>query len=166
MQLLYPKLYYKNIQSIDIQKLLDLNIKGLVLDVDNTLIDLDRNMPKGVKTWVENAKKNNIKMCILSNSNKKDKIEKVASILDVPYVYFAKKPLKSGFLKAKKILNLDIKNMAAVGDQIFTDILGANRVGITSILLESIAKKDYLITRIKRPLERAIIKKYKSVKGI
>lgn len=90
---LYPKMYYKNIQSIPIDELVKRNIEGLILDVDNTLIDLNKNMPKGVKEWIDKVKKNKIKLCIVSNSNKKEKIEYVAKNLDIPFVFFAKKPL-------------------------------------------------------------------------
>lgn len=106
MNKLYPKMYYKNIQSINIEDLIKSDIKGLILDVDNTLIDLNRNMPDGVKQWVEIAKQHGIKMCILSNSNKEEKIRKVAIDLDIPYLFFAKKPLKSGFIRAMEVIRI------------------------------------------------------------
>jgi len=163
---LFPNMYYKNIQSIPIDVLLKNNIQGIILDVDNTLIDLNKNMPKGVQEWVQEAKKNNIKPCILSNSNKKEKIETVAKKLDIPFIFFAKKPLGSGFKKAKELLKLDKSKIASIGDQIFTDVLGANLFGITSIFVEPISKEDYLITKIKRPIEECIIKKYKKKNNI
>lgn len=66
-----------------------------------------------------------------------------------------------GFKKATDLLNLDKSKIASIGDQIFTDVLGANLFGITSIFVEPISKEDYLITKIKRPIEECIIKKYK-----
>lgn len=78
----------------------------------------------------------------------------------------AKKPFKGGFLKAKEKLGLAEKNIAAIGDQIFTDVVGANRCNMFSILVEPISKKDLLITKWKRPLENWIIKRYlKSIKN-
>lgn len=68
--MLYPKEYLNSVKEIDIDLLKKNNIKGIILDVDNTLIDLDRNMPEGVEDWSQNLKKNGIKFCILSNSNK------------------------------------------------------------------------------------------------
>lgn len=162
--MIYPKEYFNSVKDIKIEFLNKNNIKGLILDVDNTLINLDKQMPAGVSDWAKNLKENGIKMCILSNSNKIKKVEAVAKIIEVPYIFFAKKPLKSGFLRAQKILKLENENIAVVGDQIFTDIIGANRCGMFSILVKPIEEKDYLLTRIKRPLEKFIIKKYEKLK--
>ena len=162
---LYPKLYCKKVTDIEVEFLQKNNIKALVLDVDNTLIDFERNLLEGLEEWHNKMKENNIKCMILSNSNKKDKVEKVANTFCIPYILFAKKPLKSGFLKAKKMLDLPEENIAVVGDQIFTDVMGANRCNMFSILVHPIAKKDYLVTRIKRPIENLIIKKYLEKKG-
>ena len=121
-------------------------------------------MPAGIVEWVKNIKANGIKICILSNSNKIDKVEAVAKLIESPYIFFGKKPLKSGFLRAQNILKLKAGNIAVVGDQIFTDVIGANRCGMFSILVKPIEEKDYLITKIKRPLEKMIIKSYQKKK--
>ena len=162
--MIYPNEYFNSVKDINLVLLNKNNIKGLILDVDNTLINLDRKMPAGISDWAKNLKANGIKICILSNSNKLNKVEAVAKIIDVPYIFFGKKPLKSGFLRARDILKLPNENIAVVGDQIFTDIIGANRCNMFSILVKPIEEKDYLITRIKRPLEKFIIKKYEKNK--
>jgi len=158
--LLYPKVYLKNVKEITIDFLNKNNIKALILDVDNTILDFDKKIPEGVKEWCEDLKNKKIKFCILSNSNHVEKVQMVAKELDLPYFYFGTKPLKRGFRKAIKLLEEKEENIAAVGDQIFTDVIGANRCKLFSILVEPIAKKDILITRIKRPIENFIIKKY------
>ena len=114
----------------------------------------------GVEEWCNNLKKQNIKFYILSNINKKEKVEKVSKKLDVPYIMFAKKPSKSGFMKAKEKLGLDAKEIAVVGDQIFTDVIGANRAKMYSILTKPIDKRDIFITKIKRPIEEYLIRRY------
>lgn len=157
---LYPKAYFKNIREIDIEFLIKNNIKGLILDVDNTLINYYKEFEKGTEEWVKNLKGQGIKFCIVSNSNKLQKIKMVAEKLDIPYFYFAKKPFKTGFLKAQKLMKLKNENVAAVGDQIFTDVIGSNRCKMFSILVEPIEEKDILITKIKRPFEKKIIEKY------
>lgn len=162
--MLYPKEYLNSVKDISLELLEKNNIKGLILDVDNTLINLDRKMPVGVSDWAKKIKASGIKICILSNSNKIKKVDEVAKIIEVPYIFFGKKPLKKGFLRAKEILKLNNENIAMVGDQIFTDIIGANRCNMFSILVKPIEEKDYLITRIKRPIERFIIKKYEKNK--
>ena len=162
--MLYPKEYLNSVKDINIELLKKNNIKGLILDVDNTLINLDRVMPTGVADWAIEMKEQGIKICILSNSNKMEKVGAVAKIIEVPYIFFGKKPLKSGFLRARDILKLKNENIAVVGDQIFTDVIGANRCKMFSILVKPIEEKDYLITRLKRPLEKFIIKMYEKKK--
>lgn len=162
--MIYPKEYLNSVKDISIELLNKNNIKGLILDVDNTLISLDKKMPAGIVEWVKNVKANGIKICILSNSNKIDKVEAVAKLIESPYIFFGKKPLKSGFLRAQNILKLKTENIAVVGDQIFTDVIGANRCKMFSILVKPIEEKDYLITKIKRPLEKMIIKAYQKKK--
>lgn len=157
---LYPNAYLKNIKEITIDFLNKNNIKALILDVDNTLIDFDKNMLEGTEKWCKKLKQEGIKFFIVSNSNKKEKVKMVADKLEIPYVFFATKPLKRGFNKAIKMLDEKNENIAAVGDQIFTDVIGANRCKMFSILVEPIAKKDLLITKIKRPLENYVIKRY------
>ena len=100
--LLYPRLYLESVKQITIQMLEQNNIKGLILDVDNTLIDFDKNMPEGIKEWANNMKENGIKLCIVSNSNHKEKVENTAKKIEVPYIIFAKKPCIKGLNKAKK----------------------------------------------------------------
>ena len=156
----YPKGYFKKVSEISLEYLKKNNIKGLILDVDNTLIDYYRNMSEETINWANSLKENGIKMCILSNSNKKDKVKEVAGKLGLEYSYFGMKPLKSGFKKAKKMLDLENSEIAAVGDQIFTDVIGSNRMKMFSILVEPIKEKDILITLIKRPIENYIKKKY------
>ncbi len=156
----YPKLYLNSVKEISLELLQQYNLKGLILDVDNTLIDYDKNMPEGVLEWVEQLKGAGIPLCIVSNTNQKEKVEKVAKKLDIPYIYFAKKPSKGGLKKAKEILKLENAQIGVVGDQILTDVIGANRSHMFSILVKPIDEKDIWITKIKRPIENKIIKSY------
>ena len=158
--ILYPKIYLNNVKEITLEYLNKNNIKGLILDVDNTLIDYDEQMLEGTEEWCNNLKQNSIKFCIVSNSNRTRKVRNVAQKLNIPYINLAFKPSKKGLLKAKKILNIENKNIAVVGDQIFTDVIGANRCKMHSILVKPIKEKDIFITLIKRPLENFIIKIY------
>ena len=158
---LYPKFYLKNVKEIEIELLRKNNIKGLVLDVDNTLIDIDKNLLDGVDKWCENLKNQGIKICILSNTSSKEKAQGVANKLGIPFIYFGKKPFKKGFFQAKELLEIEkVSEIAVVGDQLFTDILGANRVGMISILVEPVDNRDLWYTKIKRPIEEIFIKRY------
>lgn len=119
----YPNIYLNNVKDIKVELLKENKIKGLLLDVDNTLIDFNLKILEGAKEWCENLKKNDIRLCILSNTNKIEKVKKVATELELPYINFAKKPFKNGFKRAVKLLELDAKNIGVVGDQIMTDVL-------------------------------------------
>lgn len=158
--LFYPKVYLKRVTEFNMEMIRKNKIKGIILDVDNTLIDYYKNMLEGVEQWCETLKREGILFCIASNSNKKQKVEMVANKLGIPYVFFAKKPLKVGLNKAKEILGVQETEIAVIGDQIFTDILGANRCKMYSVLVEPIEEKDIFITIIKRPIENCIKKRY------
>ena len=157
---IYPKLYCKNVTKITPEFLKENNIKALILDIDNTLLDFDLKIIDGLEDWYKEIKNNNIKCMILSNSNKTTKVKMVAELLGIDYIKFALKPLKRGFKLAQKQLDVPNENIAVVGDQIFTDVIGANRSKMFSILVEPLAEKDLWMTRFKRPLENLVIKKY------
>ena len=157
---IYPKEYLDSVTDITLDFMNENNLKGLILDVDNTLIDFDKNLSPEIVNWCNNLKQKGIKICILSNTNKLEKVTKVANTLNLHFYHFAKKPMKNGFKKAQKYLNLEPNEIAVVGDQIFTDIIGGNRMKMFSILVKPIDERDILATRIKRPLENFVIKRY------
>ena len=162
--ILYPKEHFNNVKEITIEYLRKNKINALILDVDNTLIDYDKNLDEGIIKWAENLKEEGIKLYILSNSNKKEKVKTVAEKLKIEYEYFGKKPLKTGFKKVQNKLQEKSENIGVVGDQIFTDVLGGNRCKMFTILVEPIAEKDIWITLLKRPIENAIKKRYRKTK--
>jgi len=158
---LYPDAYFSKVEEITIEFLQENEIKALILDVDNTLIDYQQNLSENVIKWVKELKGQGIKFYILSNTNNKAKVEKVSNKLDIPYFNLAKKPLKKGFLKTRNVLNEKEENIGAIGDQIFTDIIGGNRCNMFTILVDPIDKKDYWYTAWKRPIENKIKIRYK-----
>ena len=152
----YPNAYFNKVEEITIEFLQRNKIKALILDIDNTLIDYNHVMTESVEKWARDLKGQGVKLYIVSNTSKKKKVEKVAGKLDIPYVFFAKKPLKIGFKKAQKYLKENSENIAVVGDQIFTDVIGGNRAKMFTILVELINEKDFWYTKWKRPIERRI----------
>jgi len=159
--ILYPKADFNKVEEITVDFLREKNIKALILDVDNTLIDYYKNLSEAKIEWVNKLKQQGIKLFILSNTNKKEKVEAVAKKLDLPYENYAKKPFKKSFLKVQKVFQENPKNIGVVGDQIFTDVIGGNRCKMFTILVEPIDKKDIWITMWKRPLEELIKKQYR-----
>ena len=117
-------------------------------------------MVEGLEEWHDEIVKAGIKTMIVSNSNKKEKLDSISGKLNVEYIRLATKPLKRGFIKAQKMLNIPFENIAAIGDQIFTDVIGANRCNIFSILVKPINEEDIWITKWKRPIEEKIVQKY------
>lgn len=164
--ILYPKAHFNNVREITIEFLKENKINALILDVDNTLIDYDKNLSEETIKWAEKLKQEGIKLYILSNSNKKEKVKTVAEKLKIEYEYFGKKPLKTGFKKVQKKIQEKAENIGVVGDQIFTDVLGGNRCKMFTILVEPIAEKDIWVTLLKRPIENAIKNRYKKTKEV
>ena len=158
---IYPNAYFKKVEEITIEFLNKHKIKALLLDVDNTLVDYSKKMTESVIKWAKELKGQGVKLYILSNTNDKAKIENIVKDLDIPYLHFAMKPLKRGFKKAQKELGEKSENIAIVGDQIFTDIIGGNRCHMFTILVEPINEKDFWYTMWKRPIEKKIKSKMK-----
>ena len=159
--MLKPKAKFDKITDIDIQFLKNNGIKAVILDVDNTLMDLDRKPLENIEKWIEKLKKENIKICIASNSIKKNKVSNMAKNLDVPFIYFSTKPLKRGLKKAVDILNEKNENIAEIGDQLFTDVIGANRMKMFSILTKPLSKEKTKLGEIKRKIEKNFLEKTK-----
>ncbi len=136
-------------------------IKGLILDVDNTLTTHDHPAPaEGIPEWIDTMKKNGIRLMIVSN-NRAERVEPFARLLGLDFVSKGAKPLKKGYVRAMKKMGLSPSETAAVGDQLFTDIWGANFARITSIFVQPIqpeGKKERFI-RFKRVLEKPFLPK-------
>lgn len=155
-----PLMCEKTIFDIDYNKLYESGKKYILTDLDNTIIPYDISMPdEKIKDYFENLKKIGFEIIIISN-NKKHRIQPFAEEVDVNYVYSAKKPLKFGLKKAHKKLNKVNKNeIVAIGDQIVTDVFGANRFKIDVILVKPIKKKsEKWYTKFNRKLEQKVIK--------
>ena len=157
---LYPNVLVNSVTEITIEMLRKNNIKALMLDVDNTLVDYTKIINDDIIKWAKNLKGQGIKIYILSNTNDEKKLKYVGEKLGIPYEKFAMKPLKIGFRKVQKELKEDFEKIGMVGDQIFTDVLGGNRCKMFTILVEPINEKDYWYTQWKRPLEEKIKRQY------
>ncbi|MEZ0536236.1 YqeG family HAD IIIA-type phosphatase [Caldicellulosiruptoraceae bacterium PP1] len=157
-----PDIICNTIFDIDIERLKKNGIKYLIIDIDNTIVPWgEYDITKRTFEWIENLLKEGFKVCLVSN-NKKDRVQKIEKLLNVPAIYSATKPLKRGFLKAAKLLNgLNNKEkVAVIGDQFFTDVIGAKRIGFYAILVRPLKEKEFIVTKINRILEKKIIKHY------
>lgn len=159
--LLKPDIKLRGITDITAELLNKFNIKALLLDVDNTMSTHHGEvLTDGLCEWIAYMQKSNIKLMVLSNS-KKRRVEPFAARISLPFISLGCKPLPCGYLRGIKALGERRKNVAIVGDQIFTDVLGGNAVGIKTILLTPIKLEDGFSFKVRRSLEKKIYKHYK-----
>lgn len=158
--LLKPDIKLKRITDISLELLKKENIDTLILDVDNTLSTHHGHiLTDGLTDWLEYMKKGGIALIVLSNS-KEERVKPFAEKINLPYISLGLKPLPFGYFRALKQSKGKRKNTAIVGDQIFTDVLGGNTVGVRTILLTPIKPEDGWSFRLRRKLEKKLIKLY------
>lgn len=156
MGLLTPTLYAKRLFDITPEILEKLGASAVLLDIDNTLASYISHEPlEGAEAWVKEMSAEGFRLIIVSN-NYAERVEPFAGKFPLPFISRAYKPLPAGYIKAAKELGLRRKDCVIIGDQIYTDIIGANLCGMKSILLEPIEIETSLSFRIRRKLERGI----------
>lgn len=161
MDILIPDMYQKSIYSINYEKLYNCGIRCLLFDLDNTCVPYVEKVPsKKLIDLFDYLKDMGFKVILFSNATKK-RLEVFKNTLVVDCSYSSRKPSKRKFLKVLKMYNFDLSEVAIIGDQLFTDILGGNRVRIKTILVNPMSKKDMPLTFIFRILERGQFKKFK-----
>lgn len=159
-----PDMAEENIFSLDLDALLKKGIKGVILDIDNTL-ESHKTPKPSPKTlaFLNELNEKGFKVCLISNG-KKERVELFNS--DLGYFSMAKagKPKKKGYLSAQKEMGLSESQVAMIGDQIFTDVFGAKRCGFFSVLVEPIEPIENGFFYIKRFFEKKIRQKAKEKK--
>lgn len=154
-----PTYVFNKIQDIPVELFEKENIKGIFLDVDNTILDRTRVIAPAVDKWIKNAKEKGITICILSNAVNVEKIRKIMQKYDIRGLANAGKPGLKGYKMALNLVDLPKDQVIMIGDQIFTDVWGANRFGIKSIYVYPINKNEWIGSKVKRPLEKIILKR-------
>lgn len=159
--LLRPKYRFQRITEIPVSFFTEHSFQTVLLDVDNTLTTYHGTEPiEGLETWLQNLKKNGLTVVIVSNS-KEQQIRPFAEKLGLPFVAPGLKPLSHGYRKARKKYAFQKKKTVTIGDQLFTDILGGNLYGISTVLVTPILLETQRSYRIKRWLENRILRKMK-----
>lgn len=152
-----PTFYVPNVRVVDSTICHQLEIQTLLLDIDNTLAVYGSQEPYlGIEKWLDGLRAGGINLIIVSN-NRKRRVKKFAERLNLPYIANAKKPFPAVFLKTLRRFDCLPCNGAVVGDQLFTDVLGANLAGIRSILVTNITPESGPFFRLKRRLEKWIL---------
>lgn len=166
LEQLIPYKKVETIYDIDLEALHESGIRGIITDLDNTLVGTrERDATPELIDWLSVVKERGFQIVIVSNNNKL-RVSTFADPLNIPFIYRARKPLNHAFRNAQQRLGLNVEAIVVIGDQLMTDVFGANRMGMRSILVRPISPKDESPgTRINRMLERFFLKQMKK-KGL
>ena len=156
--MMLPDAYAPGIALISLDRLAEAGVRGIILDLDNTLVAYrESTLAPEVAAWVASARERGFLVALLSN-NFEERVAAIGSQLGIPTVPSAMKPLPLGFLRALKLLGTARRETVVVGDQLFTDVVGARLVGLRAILTEPISEQGFVTTRVLRVVERALLR--------
>jgi len=147
------------LEDIDQQALLDRGLKALLIDVDNTLVNWrDDEIPSERRRWLEVAEEH-FALCLLSNTITVQRVEQLGQRLGLPAVGrwgWGRKPFSGGYRQALQLIGAGATETAMIGDQLLTDILGANRLRMYTIMVHTLSDSEFFVTRINRWIEALI----------
>lgn len=157
MSLLTPDLYYSSVHAIDLGALSSGGVRALLVDLDNTLLPRDTNVvPSELSEWASRLSGAGFRACLVSN-NWHARVRSVADELGFAIVPKALKPLPRGFREGMRLLSAAQRETAVVGDQLFTDILGGNFLGLTTVLVRPLSATDLPHTSFLRLIEGRVL---------
>lgn len=157
----YPKEYINSTYSIDFSKYYRKGYRGILFDVDNTLVPHNLPADERSRELFKQLREIGFETCLISN-NKEPRVAQFSKrVGNQHYIYKANKPSRSCYYKAMKLMGTNKQNTLFVGDQLFTDVYGANRAGIYSILVKPMNPKEEIQIVLKRYLEHIVLHFYK-----
>lgn len=159
-QKFYPDCYMTSAYKIDFEKYYHEGYRGIIFDIDNTLVEHGAPADDRSIALIHHLKELGYQIMLLSN-NKEPRVKMFNDAVHVSYIYKAGKPGVTGYRRAMEQMNTDEKNTLFVGDQLFTDVWGAKRTGIYSILTKPIDPKEEIQIVLKRYLEKIVLFCYK-----
>jgi len=149
-----PNQYVPSIYKINLEELKEKGMKAIIVDLDNTLVESDRrDATPFLIEWLQQTQRLGFQVIIVSNNNE-TRVSQFAIPLQIPFIHRARKPLSSSFRKAMIELNTDVSCTVMIGDQLLTDVLGGNRLGLYTILVVPISKTEGFFTKVNRRVER------------
>lgn len=158
MSLLSPDYYVTDVHAIDLDALRLRGVRGLFLDLDNTILPRDTNeVPESLRAWATDLAEHGFRVCLVSN-NWHERVRIVAADLGFELVAKAMKPFPFAFWKAATRMGLRARDCAAVGDQLFTDVLGGKLIGAVTVLVSPLSSADLPHTLLLRRLEARIMR--------
>ncbi|AVM70222.1 YqeG family HAD IIIA-type phosphatase [Lachnospiraceae bacterium oral taxon 500] len=154
---IYPRYYYPSIYHIPYRQLYDQGFRGIVFDIDNTLVAYDRKMPTAeVAELVALLRRKGFSIVLVSNNTKR-RVRPFAKGIRLRSVFSAIKPLPFGLKKGLTILGTKPEETVIIGDQLFTDVIAGNLLGLCTILVQPIQEQEAFYTKIKRKLEKKLL---------
>ena len=152
----YPDEYGRSTYTLKYEEYYKKGIRGLIFDIDNTLVPHDAPADRQALKLFKRLERIGFQSCFLSN-NGEARVQSFNEKIGIHYIYKANKPKKGAYLRAMELMGTDATNTLAVGDQLFTDVWGANRVGIHCVLVKPIHPKEKWSIVLKRYLEKPIL---------
>lgn len=152
----YPKHYVSSAYMIPYAKLYEKGIRGVIFDVDNTLVPHDALADDRAKALFGRFHRMGMETCLLSN-NREPRVAAFAEEVGTKYIFKGNKPSRKGYIKAMNLMGTTTDSTIFVGDQLFTDIWGANRAGIESYLTKPIDPKEEIQIVLKRVPEKMVL---------
>ncbi|MEN6567059.1 MAG: YqeG family HAD IIIA-type phosphatase [Veillonellales bacterium] len=157
-KLLCPQLVLNALSDINLEELEKIGIKGIIFDLDNTIIPWDQPaMQPDIIQWLKGLAARGFKIGLVSN-NRHQRVKEIAAQFAIPFAARAYKPAKTGFRQVASQMELTSNQVAVVGDQLFTDILGGNRLGLYTIWVAPLSSKEFIGTKITRQLEKLTVR--------
>jgi HAD superfamily phosphatase (TIGR01668 family) len=160
LQIFYPDEYLDSTYVIDFNSLYKKGYRGVLFDIDNTLVGHGADADDRAKELFHKLKEIGFQSCLISN-NQKERVERFYKDIQTNFIYNAHKPSGANYRKAMEIMGTDLSNTLFVGDQLFTDVFGAKRIGMKNILVKPIGSKEEIQIVIKRYLERIVLYSYR-----
>ncbi|MBQ2698246.1 MAG: YqeG family HAD IIIA-type phosphatase [Clostridia bacterium] len=153
---LKPDHYFPNVYAITPAFLQRRGIRAVILDIDNTLVFYRIHRPtEHNRRWIRSLREAGIAVAFVSNGYR-ERVEEYNREFGFYYSFKSQKPRPGGFLQAAKAMGVEPAETAVIGDQIYTDILGGNRAGMLTLLVDPIHPEPWLRFRLKRALERPV----------
>lgn len=156
----FPDDYKMSTYVIPFEKLYEEGMRGVIFDIDNTLVPHGAPADERAKKLFARLKDIGFSSCLISN-NQEARVKMFNEEIQTNYIYNAHKPSTKNYKKAMEIMGTDCSNTIFVGDQLFTDVWGAKRTGIRNILVKPIHSKEEIQIVLKRYLERIVLHFYK-----
>lgn len=158
-QRFYPKHYVESTYEIPFEELYQKGFRGILFDIDNTLVPHGAAADERAVSLFKRLQEIGFSSCLISN-NKEERVNLFRKNIQVDAIYKARKPMKEAYLNAMKKIGTNTANTIFIGDQLFTDIWGANRAGIETYLVKPIHSKEEIQIVLKRYLERIVLHHY------